>query len=146
MATAKSGCRTGRVLQRRGYAAIVLALMIALGYAVSLGHETAWAGDSGLKGTKGKYQYFSKGKPVTSAWKTIKGKRYYFDEKGYAVIGSAKEIKGKYYIFSNKGALLKPAKSKVYTLKRGVYYVNKKGQPAGAGWCQIGRASCRERV
>lgn len=139
MAIVTSGCQVGRVFRHKGCAAIVLAMMLALGCAMSLGHEAAWASDSGLKSTKGKYQYYSKGKPVTSTWKTVKGKRYYFDEKGYAAIGGAKEIKGKYYIFSDKGVLLKPSKSKVYKLKRGVYYVNKKGQPAGTGWCLVGK-------
>lgn len=139
MVVAMGRCRADRLWQRRGFVGLALAATLALGWAVSLGHETAWADNSGLTAAKGTYQYFSKGKPVTSTWKTIEGKRYYFDEKGYAVTGGAKKIKGKYYIFGNKGVLLKPSKSKVYKLKRGVYYVNKKGQPAGKGWCLVGK-------
>lgn len=121
----------------RVLATFVLGIVFAWCCAVACPPETAWASETGLKAVQGKYQYYAKGEPVSSTWKTVKGKRYYFDEKGYAVVGGAKKIKGKYYIFSDKGVLLKPGKDKIYRLKRGVYYVNPKGQPAATGWCIV---------
>lgn len=91
MAVAMDRCRAGRLWQHRGFVGLALVAMLALGWAVSLGHGTAWADDSGLTAAKGTYQYFSKGKPVTSTWKTVEGKRYYFDERGYAVTGGREE-------------------------------------------------------
>lgn len=118
-------------------AALTAALLVALVAALWGGASQAWAVEEGLNTVDGQYQYYEQGKQVKSAWKDVNGARYYFNSKGNAVTGTSKKINGKYYIFGNDGKLLKPSKSKVYELNGGVFYVNKKGQPAGEGWCIV---------
>ena len=113
-------------------ATIVLGAVLVLASA-----PRAWAAESGLVAVDGSYRYMRGGTPIASAWKTVDGAKYYFDESGRAVTG-ARKIEGAYYIFSDKGKLLRPSKSKIYTLKSGVYYVSPKGRPAGNGWCIVG--------
>lgn len=60
---------------------------------------------AGLKSYNGKKAYVkknSKGKLLTSSFKTIKGKRYYFTSKAAAKTGYLK-LKGKHYFFNKKG-------------------------------------------
>lgn len=131
-----SQLRTARPLSCTMAAALVVAVCLAV--MAGLTPQSAWAAQNGLVHENGQYHYIVKDKPVTSTWKTIDGSRYYFDKNGNAVVGGAKKIDGTYYVFSNKGKLLKPSKSKIYTLKQGVFYVNKKGQPAATSWCIVG--------
>lgn len=89
---------------------------------------------SGLVQEEGHYRYIKDGTYATSAWKTVGRSKYYFDDAGNAVAGRSKKINGAYYVFSDEGKLLKPSKNKFYKLKRGLYYVNKKGRPAQTSW------------
>lgn len=123
----------------RGIKRIVQAALIAIAAAIlcaataSVPANAAPVG-SGLVQDEGHYRYVTRGAYVTSAWKTVSGSKYYFDDAGNAVTGRAKNINGTYYVFSNEGKLLKSSRNKFYKLKRGLYYVNKKGQPAQTGW------------
>lgn len=121
-------------------AALPLMIMAALAMAVALAAAApaaAWAAENGLVANEGTYQYFENGNAVKSTWKTVDGARYYFGANGNAVAGRAAKIDGKYYIFGDNGKLLTPKKSKIYQLKGGVFYVDKKGRPAATGWCIV---------
>lgn len=117
-----------------------IALAVILVASIWSGNASmAWAdGQNGLVSDNGTYQYYVNGKQVKSAWKTVGRNRYYFDERGNAVAGKSQKIDDTYYIFSDKGKLLRPSKNKVYQLKGGYYYVNRKGRPAATGWCLVG--------
>lgn len=71
--------------------------------------------------------YYVKGKKVTSAWKTVDGKRYYFKSNGKAATKSQK-IKGVYYVFNTKGRLLKGSKTRTVTVDGVKYRVKANGK------------------
>ena len=126
-----AGVRSAQLLLT---AAVAMALAVLL---AGFAPQVAWADENGLVEKDGVYQYLENGNAVKSTWKKVGKSKYYFDAKGNAVVGKAAKIKDKYYIFGDNGKLLTPKKSKVYQLKGGVFYVNKKGQPADAGWCVV---------
>lgn len=73
------------------------------------------------------YRYYTNGKLLKSAWKTIGGKKYYFKSNGNVATGSYK-IKTTYYVFSTKGQLLTSTKTRVVTVGKTKYYVDKNGK------------------
>lgn len=89
---------------------------------------------NGFVSENGKKHYYKNGVLITSRKVKANGKTYYLNAKGNIVKGNAVKIKGKYWIISNKGKLLKPSKNTIYKLKSGLFYVNKKGNPAKKGW------------
>lgn len=87
---------------------------------------------SGLVKEKAGYVYYSKGKKITSKWKTVGSAKYYFNSKGVAVTGAA-AIKGKHYVFSAKGKLLTGTGTREVKVSGDTYRVNAKGV-AVPGW------------
>lgn len=79
------------------------------------------------------YFYNSKGRMLTSKWKSVKGKRYYFAGTGKAVKGGSVKVRGAYYVFSAKGVLLTGKKTRIVKVSGTSYQVDKKGR-AKSGW------------
>ena len=65
-------------------------------------------------------------------WMKRDGGLCYIQKNGKIATGSCK-INGTYYIFDESGKLIRPKKSRLVTVQKKIYYVNKKGR-AVRGW------------
>lgn len=112
--------------------ALVFALAMQIfampfGAAVSAAPKTvkAKAVKTGLQKVGKKiYYYDKKGKKVKSAWKTVKGNRYYFSKTGAACTGY-KKIKADWYYFDQNCRMVR---EKVVKIKGGRYYFMANGK------------------
>ncbi|MDO5781170.1 MAG: transglutaminase domain-containing protein [Eubacteriales bacterium] len=98
---------------------------------------TAAKKKTGLYKEKGLYYYYVNGKKIKSQWKTVNGKRYYFGSK-YHAVRYHNRINGKFYVFDTSGRLLTGKKSRIVSVGKYTYYVNKYGNPSTSGWLYLG--------
>lgn len=111
---------------------------------------------AGLRWSKGSLHLYevrgTKLAKVKSAWRTVKGKRYWFKKNGKAATGPCK-VKGTWYVFGAKGALKRGTKTRVVKVA-GVKYRVKASGKAKAGWnaaktsyyLKTGELACGVRV